>query len=198
MNHERTKAEAHRDLLTLRNFLLDLPHSKFHMPAWTAQDATEISCGTAGCAAGWAATIFHKKGWTLRRWPMAGEMGWLPEYGKDQGSFAFATFFMIKDQEADYVCSPFSYRYVFSNSGMFNSITPTEAAGHITEIGKKHAPELAWDDAPAVNDLAAELALHTAESTGVEALAIERAMSDVDEEALKASVLSRPDRFEQE
>lgn len=55
--------EQWKKLAQLANFLDDLPHSKFHMPKWCSPNATAYSCGTAGCAAGWAATIFNKEGW---------------------------------------------------------------------------------------------------------------------------------------
>lgn len=52
-------SEPHRKLAALANFLDDLPHDRFHMPAWGSDDAAETSCGTAGCACGWAATVYN-------------------------------------------------------------------------------------------------------------------------------------------
>lgn len=49
-------------LAQLANFMDDLPSDKLHMPEWASASFTSTHCGTAGCAGGWAATLFHKHG----------------------------------------------------------------------------------------------------------------------------------------
>ncbi len=44
------------------NFLDDVPSDRFHMPMWSSSDGSLTSCGTAGCAAGWAVNRFHREG----------------------------------------------------------------------------------------------------------------------------------------
>ena len=86
------RRERNLRLVQLHNFLLDLPHSRFHMPRWSSPDATEESCGTAGCAAGWAATKFHSLGFRLSSiaHPFLGK---LPSFDGFEGIYAFAWFF---------------------------------------------------------------------------------------------------------
>jgi hypothetical protein len=52
-------------LARLANFIEDLPHSKFHMPAWSSKDGTDHECGTAGCFGGWGATVYASEGWSF-------------------------------------------------------------------------------------------------------------------------------------
>lgn len=98
----RTKLKR---LVTLANFLDDLPHSKFHMPTWVSPDATETSCGTAGCACGWAATIFNKLGWKiLNKSPTVIYNIDGIEFGASQ-HHGFARFFDISLSQAYYITS---------------------------------------------------------------------------------------------
>jgi hypothetical protein len=87
-------------LRTLANFLDDLPHDKFHMPTWASDDFTDNSCGTAGCACGWAATIFANDGFSFvldeRNNPV-------PKFEGVYGSDAFASFFGISKQDASWI-----------------------------------------------------------------------------------------------
>lgn len=52
--------EKLRKLVTLANFLDDLPHRRFMQGQWSDTNATMDSCGTAACIAGWTATLFRK------------------------------------------------------------------------------------------------------------------------------------------
>lgn len=63
----RVRSPEHREqlkkLAAMANFMDDLPSDKLTMPQWAAADATEHSCGTAGCFAGWTATVHAREGW---------------------------------------------------------------------------------------------------------------------------------------
>ncbi len=133
------------DLLNqLANFLDDLPHDRFHMPIWCSDDSTKKSCGTAGCACGWAATILHNKGWKIQ-----GVNGGLPWYKDDCGHSAFATFFEISIWDA-YVITcclegePGSYveEYGLKESA---DITPRHAADRIRKVITKLGGEVTED-----------------------------------------------------
>lgn len=50
-------AVGNRRLLKLADFLDKLPRKRFTYDRWVAEDWTEKSCGTAGCALGWAASM---------------------------------------------------------------------------------------------------------------------------------------------
>ncbi len=94
------------------NGLDDVPHSKFHMPRWASDDATPESCGTAGCAGGWAATFFQRQGLTLT---MKGETimvkgatysnipATVPTFAGLHGEMAIAEFFGIPLEEATFI-----------------------------------------------------------------------------------------------
>ncbi len=86
----------------LANFIDDLPHDRFHMPDWGSKDANKSSCGTAGCACGWAVTMFHKQGFYFD--------GKIPRFMKKDedgddlcGSQAFAWFFGIAHNDASWI-----------------------------------------------------------------------------------------------
>lgn len=51
--------ESNRRLLVLAEFLDKLPPERFEYSHWIADDgsATKTSCGTSGCALGWAASM---------------------------------------------------------------------------------------------------------------------------------------------
>jgi len=84
-------------LLRLANFLDDLPHDRFHMPDWCSDDATETHCGTAGCAAGWAVSLYWREGFILK--------DGTPSYAgaEDCRAGAFAAFFGITEHEAEWI-----------------------------------------------------------------------------------------------
>lgn len=82
-------------LNTLANYCDDLPSDRMFMPAWCSPDATETSCGTAGCAGGIAVNLFHREGLRLG-------LGRL-RYGDHCGSSAFAEFFGIPYPEAHWI-----------------------------------------------------------------------------------------------
>lgn len=115
-----TAAEAHRALAGLANFIEDLPHDRFTMPRWSADDATDTSCGTAGCAAGWAATKFADRGWRLADGVVSFVTGLIPVWGGHRGHVAFAEFFRIPSRSLE-ITDPMRYR------GEFGTISPTPA-----------------------------------------------------------------------
>lgn len=129
----------HRKLLTLANFLDDLPHDKFHMPTYSTDDFNETSCGTAGCACGWAATVFAKDGWS---WKRATHIdGGLPSFNWNAGWLGFADFFGISTADAIYICADFvSYQEEY---GVYAAqITPRIAADRIRKVIARYATEL--------------------------------------------------------
>jgi hypothetical protein len=149
--------EGHRKLLQLANFLDDLPHDKFHMPTWVSRDCTKDSCGTAGCACGWAATIFKKEGWSI-----GGPYGaFIPVFEVNHASFygqvGFAKFFEISLSDAWAITCYLHNMCIFT--GDFKSvikdgyreeydlksvkdITPRHAADRIRKVLGAIAPEL--------------------------------------------------------
>lgn len=144
-----------RKLRTLANFLDDLPHDKFHMPTWASPDATDESCGTAGCAAGWAATIFHKEGCSFSYGiPIFSNRATYPTscLGIVKG---FAEFFGISSDDANWITCDLrvawnkkgwpSYcdEYGLSNAKL---ITPRHAADRIRNVIKRLAPELLTEE----------------------------------------------------
>ncbi len=147
--------ERHRNLRTLMNFISDLPHDKFHMPNWCGHGATNTSCGTAGCAAGWAISLFHKKGLILSPYvPVL--------VGTDaRGSEAFAEFFGIPFGAACAITqaagifnehniyyggillgSIQSYQKEYGVSVSGSDITPRMAAERIHKVLEMVAPEV--------------------------------------------------------
>lgn len=62
-----TQAQRRGKLRELAKFMSVLNPRNLDMGMWCADNATEESCGWAGCVAGWAATLFHKEGYILHR-----------------------------------------------------------------------------------------------------------------------------------
>ncbi len=119
-----------RELNILANFMDDLPCDRMHMPQWASWDNTKTSCGSAGCAAGWAVTLFHREGFTFAgRWPLFGEC---------VGSSAFAKFFEIPIEEAIAITGVMprqnwpSYHDEFGVS--FGKVTPRMVAKRIRDV----------------------------------------------------------------
>lgn len=125
----RDPREAHRDLAALANFLDDLPSDRFHMPEWSDKDATAVSCGTAACACGWAATIFQHKGFMF--FYSAGKF--TPCYRDRMGEHAFAKFFSLGADDAALITWDF-YAYRRDYGVWPSKITPGIAAARIREV----------------------------------------------------------------
>jgi hypothetical protein len=149
----------HRRLLALANFLDDLPHSKFHIPAWTAPDCTKTSCGTAGCVGGWAATKFQKLGWgiALSLYPNreGGSIYLRRSCEEDRlwGPLAFGVFFGIPTLFANAITLGFMDRFAgFSlyqeeyDLDKANDVTPQMAADRIRKVLKMVAPQVLEED----------------------------------------------------
>lgn len=110
--HCKIRDAEHREKLKRlaqhRNFLLDLPHSKFHMPDYCSEDATENHCGTAGCSAGWTAVQFQSHGWRFRQ---LGDRFTEPVWSNcpgldmldDQTTDSYAMFYGITSREAEWI-----------------------------------------------------------------------------------------------
>ena len=133
-----TRNDRHRLLLGLANFLDDLPHSKFHIPQWTSQDATEHSCGTAGCVAGWAATIYQKYGYELKYSEAVKKF--IPYY-HTWGFYSFAKFFDINGQDALNLTSNKNF-YQTNYDVNFHDVTPQIAAQAIRDLLKSINPDI--------------------------------------------------------
>lgn len=124
-------------LRTLANFLDDLPHDKFHMPQWASPDASEDACGTAGCAAGWAATVFKKEGWSFAK----GSNWTMVQWNNLRGSFAFGAFFGLDRYEARWITTDFvSYLEEFGVPA--DDITPRMAAKRIRDVIEMYDPSM--------------------------------------------------------
>lgn len=124
--------EQLRKLGRLANFLDDLPHDKFHMPQWASKDATEDSCGTAGCAGGWAATIYKKEGWRF-----VGADHEI-QFKGFSGYVAFAKFFGLNDNDAYAITIHLSGYVLEHNLKSVNDITPRHAADRIRKVIRKY------------------------------------------------------------
>ena len=157
-----------RKLAGLANFLDDLPSDRFHMPTWSAEDRTKDSCGSAGCACGWAATIYRKD-WVF---DVYGE----PRLIKGQPYYCdalpnpvsyFAEYFGITKDESFWITLHLSHlrdltvtdfgvnkiglsyteEHNLRRSGL---ITPRHAADRIRKVIRRHCPE--WvNDEPRMN-----------------------------------------------
>jgi hypothetical protein len=148
---DATQKQKLQKLVQLANFLDDLPHSKFHMPHWASEDATKSSCGTAGCAAGWAATIFHKEGWSI--------LNRFVYFNDFYGEFAFSEFFGISITESIYITKfldKFIHHYHMPNPSLVSyveefdlksadDITPAMAAIRIRKVVAGYDPSLLED-----------------------------------------------------
>lgn len=164
-------APAHRECLLklarLANFLDDLPSDKFYIPTWCSHDYTATSCGTAGCIAGWAATVYSKEGWgfdkagfsdgpTFARDGMVMSIPRLnlvptpyvviPEAGGSVvrwGTEAFAIFFGISKKEAAALCVPSFWTDAdYAAYPRFGEITPREAAAKTRKLIATYDPSI--------------------------------------------------------
>lgn len=122
----------HQKLASLANFLDDLPHRRFHMPKWVSEDHSDTHCGTAACACGWAATIFHKEGWTF------GELS--VRYGEQSGAEAFADFFHLSHDDAWLITTNFM-NYCHRFGVMAERVTPHMAAEVIRDVLRRIDPD---------------------------------------------------------
>lgn len=135
------------------NFIEDLPHDRFHMPRFADRDCTTISCGTAGCAAGWAVTKFNDKGLVLY-WPNANPLFVTPFYNGELGEFAISEFFGIPVELASWIIYErnqywgdrvlLSYMLQFRLE-TFADVTPQIAADRIRRVIKLLGGEVQLD-----------------------------------------------------
>lgn len=136
---EGPQREKLKKLLSLANFLMDLPHSKFFMPAWSASDATDHSCGCAGCVAGWAATKF-KEDWAFAPYNSFDVFGRIPllqgrlhqkVIGLHTGViYHFAEYFGISTEHAEQITS----RPLFYDVKSLVDVTPQMAGERIKRL----------------------------------------------------------------
>lgn len=102
-------AVGNRRLLKLAKFLRTLPRKRFDYRTWTGSDwegAQDLSCGTTGCALGWAATMptFRRLG--LRLIAGFGYLRGFPKVGRKVGSAAAEVLFGISVNEAEHLFMP--------------------------------------------------------------------------------------------
>lgn len=129
-------AEAHRALAGLANFIEDLPHSRFTMPQWSDYtDRTERSCGTAGCACGWAATVHAARGWYFVL-PKVNVYATAPIWNHRCGCDAFAAFFQLDPADAELITMPAKYDEEFGTSRP----TPVQTAKRIRDVLRRIDP----------------------------------------------------------
>lgn len=132
---EMTDHEKHVLLARFANRLDDLPHDKFHMPEYCAKDATEHSCGSAGCAAGWAATFYSGLGIHLKQtMKYVGDTRYFPVFRGFFAHNAFAYFFAIPKEAGEEICTDFmGYEERFGTKTT-RDITPFHAAATIRGV----------------------------------------------------------------
>lgn len=123
-----TRTAGLRRLLKLADFLDALPPARFDYGVWVRSDwqgSSDLSCGTAACALGWATTIpeFRKMGLRLVRRFKSG----VPVYKSREGASAAAAFFGVTDEEAFYlfVRNVHKTRPRSKSPGRFAGLSPT-------------------------------------------------------------------------
>jgi len=95
-------------LARLQNFMEDIP-TRVNMHRWCGPDVTVSSCGTTGCEAGWAATVFHDEGWYFGEESAGGRIPIRPGYQLETVFSCFSDFFGISRHEAVMICDPSAY-----------------------------------------------------------------------------------------
>lgn len=91
-------------LLALAAFLRKLPRKRFNYAMWAGEDFTEKSCGTVGCALGWAASMPK-----FRRLGLRIDATGIPVYGPtldNIGASAGMEIFGLDFSEAAYLFHP--------------------------------------------------------------------------------------------
>lgn len=122
-----------RELNMLANFMDDLPSDRLHMPQFAdPSDSTKTHCGSAGCAAGWAVSLFHREGFTLTT------PDFIPVFEGKHGSWGFAWFFDIPICEAGSIVysggSSHIPDYLEEFGVSFEDVTPRMVAKRIRDV----------------------------------------------------------------
>lgn len=121
---------GNRRLLVLAAFLRKLPRKRFDYGAWVGEGwrgAQDLSCGTTGCALGWAATmpIFRRLGLHLE------VSSGVPTCGGRSGTGAGEAIFALSDADA---------MNLFYPSDNEANATPTYVARKIEKFVRGRAP----------------------------------------------------------
>lgn len=134
---EMNDHDKHVLLARMANFMDDLPSDRHVQGRWTADDATDTSCGTAGCFAGWTATVHGKHGWKFGR---ADSFGRPPIFRDKTMRMTtqeyVALFYAIPMDSAVELCHG---RYSFPGVG-YRTPTPREVAARIREVLRRIDP----------------------------------------------------------
>jgi hypothetical protein len=131
-------------LLTLADFLAELPPERFNYESWVGEDwdgKPDLSCGTTACALGWACTMpaFRRLGATLiKKW--GGGQVCLKD---DPNSDSYDVSLRLFDLNA------FDHEHLFVGEDDFTDevegldfdATPKQAARHIRKFVKRRCPE---------------------------------------------------------
>lgn len=125
-----------RRLLALAKFLeTKVPRKRFNYSDWVGTNwkgKQDLSCGTTGCALGWAATmpLFRRLGMELRKKDGGGgyvALKGAKEYGSEASHDAAIAVFSISTDESEYLFAPFC-------SGLPTTATPKRVARHIRQF----------------------------------------------------------------
>ena len=110
--NKRQIATGNERLLKLADFLEQLPPKRFKYDEWVGEDwkgAKDLSCGTTGCALGWATTMprFRRMGLVLSTKSIFGAEA-VPFDTKtgEAGAEASLRIFALNRREADYLFIP--------------------------------------------------------------------------------------------
>lgn len=132
-------------LLQLADFLEQLPPERFDFCHWVSGDWEQeqplslYSCGTAGCAGGWATVIWPDELKLINQVPTL--RGEVTDYGEPiVGVDALAKFFGIRREESVYLFLPegeFAPE-LRGKKQLPRTATATEVAAHIRQFVKDH------------------------------------------------------------
>jgi hypothetical protein len=139
--------QSAKDLLTLADFLEELPADRFNYRVWVGGEwkgKADLSCGTTACALGWATTIpeFADRGLLLVR--VIGVRGGVPRYRGVLGLEAASEFFGIPQVDAGFLFMPADWDAILGSPrpGEPNGDAgPAEVAAHIRRYVQERRAE---------------------------------------------------------
>lgn len=148
-----TATVGKRRLLELVKLLQGLPRKRFDLSTWVGEDwqgRKDLSCGTTGCALGWATTIPMLKRAGLRLLPYSSGPGGYVGLFQDgcethlSGEFAAEEVFGITYEEARYlfngtILPPYEFRDKLKTGPEWEA-TPKQVAKHIKRFVKAKFP----------------------------------------------------------
>jgi hypothetical protein len=139
----RVRSPEHREQLKklagMANFMEDLPRDKCTMGDWSAPDHTATSCGSAGCLAGWAATV-HKTEWEFSPGGFPRLRG--PAFRHGVVARSFAEFFGVTTYEADALTCGEGCPEAGLECEDLEQMTPRDVARRIRAVVASYDPSL--------------------------------------------------------